>query len=172
MKGSPYLGSSLVGNFACSCTNQFLSFCRGWIFSLRSGGEPEHEQDLRRECGANTVTVIDGATNNTTTVAVGDGPRAVAVNAVTNKIYVASLPDSAGAETVTVIDGVTNNITTVTIGSYSVIIDPLAVAVNPSTNKIYVLNGDQNSNIVTVIDGATNNTTTVSVGKQSLQPWQ
>ncbi len=36
----------------------------------------------------NTVTVIDGATNNTTTVSVGQDPYAVAVNPVTNKIYV------------------------------------------------------------------------------------
>ncbi len=37
---------------------------------------------------AGTVTVIDGATNNTTTVSVGYAPRSVAVNSVTNKIYV------------------------------------------------------------------------------------
>ena len=35
------------------------------------------------------VTVIDGATNNTTTVAVAR-PEAVAVNPVTNQIYVAN----------------------------------------------------------------------------------
>ena len=34
------------------------------------------------------MTVIDGATNNTTTVAVGTNPFAVAVNPVTNQIYV------------------------------------------------------------------------------------
>src|SRR5271165_5007753 len=37
-----------------------------------------------------TVTVIDGATNSTTTVTVGFYPYAVAVNAATNKIYVAN----------------------------------------------------------------------------------
>ena len=36
------------------------------------------------------MTVIDGATNNTTSVAVGLGPGAVAVNSTTNKIYVAN----------------------------------------------------------------------------------
>ena len=40
--------------------------------------------------GSNTVTVIDGATNNTTTVAAGTIPYAVAVNPNTNKIYVAN----------------------------------------------------------------------------------
>ena len=41
--------------------------------------------------GNSTVTVIDGATNNTTTVAVGTGrwaDVAVAVNPNTNQIYV------------------------------------------------------------------------------------
>jgi YVTN family beta-propeller protein len=36
--------------------------------------------------GSNSVTVIDGATNDTLTVDAGDGPYAVAVNTVTNKV--------------------------------------------------------------------------------------
>ena len=42
--------------------------------------------------GSNNVTVIDGATNATTTVADRNAyePYAVAVNPVTNKIYVAN----------------------------------------------------------------------------------
>ena len=39
---------------------------------------------------SDNVTVIDGATNATTTVAVGTNPYAVAVNPVTNKVYVAN----------------------------------------------------------------------------------
>ncbi len=42
------------------------------------------------------MTVIDGATNNTTTVAVGIIPWAVAVNPVTNLIYVANGVGGAG----------------------------------------------------------------------------
>ena len=103
--------------------------------------------------GSANVTVIDGATNNTTTVATGSSPHAVAVNPNTNQIYVANL----GSNTVTVIDGTTNNTTTVAAGT-----NPVSVAVNPNTNKIYVAN--ENSNTVTVIDGATNNTTTVATG--------
>jgi len=38
----------------------------------------------------NTVTVIDGATNGTATVAVGLNPMTLAVNPATNKIYVAN----------------------------------------------------------------------------------
>jgi YVTN family beta-propeller protein len=52
-------------------------------------------------------------TNNTTTVSAGTNPRAVAVNAVTNKIYVAN----EGSNNVTVIDGTTNTTTTVSAGN-------------------------------------------------------
>jgi hypothetical protein len=101
--------------------------------------------------GSNNVTVIDGATNNTTNVAVGSDPTALAVNPNTNQIYVA---DSYSAvvngqpqpSAVTVIDGATNNTTTVTVG-----INPFAVAVNLNTNQIYVPNFSSNN--VTVIDG-------------------
>jgi len=57
-----------------------------------------------------TLTVIDGATHSTATIAVGSNPQAVAVNPVTNKIYVANANPSG---TVTVIDGVSNAATTV-----------------------------------------------------------
>ena len=119
--------------------------------------------------GGNSVTVIDGATNNTATVNVGVAPYAIAVDPVRNKIYVANY---CGADvncgslgTVTVIDGATNNTTTVNIGAY-----PYAVAINSATNKIYVANncgtdvGCGSVGTVTVIDGATDNTTTVNVG--------
>jgi len=120
--------------------------------------------------GPGTVTVIDGATNNTTTVNVGLYPYAVAVNPVTNKIYVANAcgndVNCGSFGTVTVIDGTTNNTSTVNVGAY-----PYALDVNSGTNKIYVANecGDdptcQSTGTVTVIDGATNNVlTTVTVG--------
>ena len=105
------------------------------------------------------MTVIDGATNATSTVPAGDGPTAVAVNPVTNKMYVAN----HGSGNVTVIDGATNATSTLTAGS-----SPSAVAVNPVTNKIYVANFGSAS--VTVIDGATNTTSTVPAGTQF--PWR
>jgi hypothetical protein len=43
-----------------------------------------------RLVGGSSVTVIDGATNATTTVGAGSAPFSVAVNPVTNKIYVAN----------------------------------------------------------------------------------
>src|SRR6266568_4061391 len=69
------------------------------------------------------------------TVPVGTTPYAVAVNPVSNKIYVAN----SGSNNVTVIDGVTNTTTTVPmVGLLEGF--PEAVAVNPVTNKIYVAN--------------------------------
>jgi len=116
------------------------------------------------------VTVIDGATNNATTVTVEDFPLGVAVNSATNTIYVAN---SCGNDikcsslgTVTVINGANNNITaTVTVGY-----KPDAIAVNQATNMIYVANycgndvNCQSHGTVTAINGANNNTATVNVG--------
>ncbi len=88
------------------------------------------------------------------TIAVGDGPIAVAINPVTNKTYVAN----EVSDTVTVIDGRDNSTQTVAAGA-----DPSAVAVNPVTNKIYVANAG-GSGTMTVIDGSDNSTQTVPVG--------
>src|SRR5438034_896025 len=89
----------------------------------------------------------------TATVSAGTHPWAVAVNPLTNKIYVVN----QGGGNVTVVDGASNSTSTVTVGA-----GPDAVAVNPVTNKVYVAN--HFSNNVTVIDGATSSTTTVTVG--------
>ncbi len=76
-------------------------------------------------------------------------PVAVAVNPVTNLIYVI---DHANAS-VYVIDGSSNTkIKTITVGT-----SPIAVAVNPVSNKIYVLNqGTAGDATVSVIDGVMN----------------
>ena len=104
--------------------------------------------------GPGFVIALDGATNLTTSLAVGNGPTAIAVNVVTNMIYVANQTDG----TVTVIDGATFTVvTTVTVGAL-----PMQLALNPVTDKLYVVN--QNGNSVSVIDGATNAATTIPVG--------
>ncbi len=87
------------------------------------------------------------------TVATGSQAISVAVNPVTNKIYIANF----GGNTVTVLDGVSNATGTVVVGS-----GPVSVGVNAVTNKVYVSNLSSNS--VTVIDGVTNGTTTVAAG--------
>ena len=101
------------------------------------------------------MTVIDGTTNSTNDVSAGSSPAAVAVNPVTNKIYVAN--SYSNSSSITVIDGATNATSTINTGQ-----DPVAVAVNSVTNKIYVLN--YYSGNMTVIDGATNGTSAVDTG--------
>ena len=101
------------------------------------------------------ITVIDGATDSTTTVADpnANAPIALAVNPVTNKIYVVN----NGSSNATVIDGATNSTTTITRPANDVAV----LAVNPVTNKIYIAE-TYFGGAVTVIDGATNSTTTVT----------
>ncbi|KLU66048.1 N-acetylmuramoyl-L-alanine amidase LytC precursor [Desulfosporosinus acididurans] len=90
-----------------------------------------------------------------TVVPVGNYPCSVAVNTVTNKIYVANYESNS----IMVIDGTTNTIDkAISVGN-----TPCSVAVNTVTNKIYVANPGSNS--ITVIDGATNTTgTAISLG--------
>ena len=91
------------------------------------------------------MTVIDGSDNSTVTVSAGTYPVAVAVNPVTNMIYVAN----KNSDNVTVIDGSDNSTVTV-----SVDVIPVAVAVNSVTDKIYVANWGSNPvGTVTVING-------------------
>lgn len=80
----------------------------------------------------------------TTSLLAGYQPDALAVNPVTNEIYVANY----GSNNVTVIDGAANDVWGVTVG-----IQPRALAVASLTNKIYVANSGDNT--ATVIDGAT-----------------
>ena len=80
--------------------------------------------------------MIDEASYATATIPVGSYPSAVAVNPVTNKIYVAN----QNSNTVTVIDGVTNSTAIVATGR-----SPIALAINSVTNQIYVANYLDNS---------------------------
>jgi YVTN family beta-propeller protein len=95
------------------------------------------------------------AQKETVYVPVGTNPSAIAINSVTNRIYVAN----QGSNNVTVIDGASNSTATISVGT-----SPVAVAVNPVANRVYVAN--QGSNTVTVIDGASNSTATIPVGTQ------
>ena len=80
------------------------------------------------------------------TIPVGNYPYGIAVNPITNMVYVTYL----GSNSVSVIDGKTNSVvSTIPIGSYT-----CDLAVNPITNKIYV--DSCQSNTVFVIDGNTN----------------
>ncbi|MES2932628.1 MAG: Ig-like domain repeat protein [Pseudomonadota bacterium] len=83
----------------------------------------------------------------------GTMPWAMAVNPVTNKIYVGNTNN-----TVTVLEGASNVLKTISVGAgYP------ALAVNPMNNKIYVAH--RSDNTVTVIDGNSDTVlTTVTVG--------
>jgi DNA-binding beta-propeller fold protein YncE len=80
-------------------------------------------------------------------------PNSVAVNEVTNKIYVANQdlddPVANAFSSVTVIDGKTDKV----VKNVTVEVQPGIVAVNTRTNKVYVVNNGTNS--LSVIDGKT-----------------
>ncbi len=118
-----------------------------------------------------TVTVIDGATDNTNSVNVGILPDAVDIDTATNQVYVANEcgddPYCASKATATVIDGATLGTSEVMLNGYY----PFALAVNSVTNKIYVPSNclsdpscQTPNGTVTVIDGATLATADVNVG--------
>ena len=106
--------------------------------------------------------MINGATNATSTVAVGTSPETWRTRSPTS--YVAN----TGSNNVTVIDGATNSTSTGWGNT------PTGIAVNSVTNKIYVTNNGS-SNVATVIDAANEPTSTVSHSNQSLrsrgEPW-
>jgi YVTN family beta-propeller protein len=106
----------------------------------------------------------------TATVAAGGHPSAVAVNPITNQIYVTNYcgndPQCQSAGTLSVIDGATLSTTaTIAVG-----FAPVFVAVNTATNTIYVVNNcgtDYNcgtNGTVTVVNGSTLSIQGVSVG--------
>lgn len=81
------------------------------------------------------------------TVRVGKAPRGMAVNPLTNKIYVAV--DGS----ITVMDGTTNATKDIPDATTGASASPFAVAVNPVTNRVYAANLFQDT--VTVVDGST-----------------
>lgn len=115
---------------------------------------------------SNDVSVIDGKTCNATTtsgcrqkplqVLAGAGARGIAVNEVTNTIYVAN----TAANSVSVINGATCNATAHTgcnqrAPEAPVGISPRRVAVDELTNTIYITNAG--SDTVTMLNGHTCN---------------
>jgi YVTN family beta-propeller protein len=91
-----------------------------------------------------TIHIPDS--ENVPGVKVGKEPNAVAVNQITNLVYVTN----SGSDTVSVINGSTDRL----LKNIPVDEFPRAIAINPVTNKIYVAN--RNSESITVIDGNTN----------------
>jgi len=173
---------SVVNLTACSALN--VSGCAHKSPVIRVGRIPlglAVEQATNTvyvaNAGDNTVSVINGATCNASdtsgcgqkpaTVAVGAFGDAVAVDPVTNTVFVTN--QAARPGTVSVIDGNSCNgshpqgcahqpLATVTVGG-----GPSGIAVNPVTGTVYVANTGQtpnnkpvpHGNTLSLIDGAT-----------------
>ena len=75
----------------------------------------------------------------------GSNPRAIAVDPIANKVYIASEFTNA----VIALDGATNATTSIAVGTR-----PQYIAVNPTNHRVYVSNAADAS--LTVIDGTTN----------------
>ena len=100
---------------------------------------------------SNTVTVLDGNTNNIeSTIQVDNFPYDLEVNPYNNRIYVTN----RGSNTVSVIDGSTNQrLSNINVGE-----SPVGISINPSENRIYVTNLGKNSSL-SIIDGISNKVT-------------
>ena len=89
--------------------------------------------------GANTVTIIDGATLGLTVLNGFNNPYDVESDAVTNKLYVMN----NGNNTVSIVDGTDDSISTLGVG-----MGPQGANVNPVTNRIYVENSDSTVSVI------------------------
>jgi DNA-binding beta-propeller fold protein YncE len=120
----------------------------------------------------NTISIINGATCNAKvtsgcsqtppTIGVGDGPQGLAVNELTDTVYVTEANDGR----VSVIDGATCNATVATgcgqtppaIGLGDGV-TPTAVVVDQATDTVYAVAAGPGLGTVSVINGATCNAT-------------
>ncbi|HLY65224.1 MAG TPA: YncE family protein, partial [Chloroflexota bacterium] len=100
----------------------------------------------------NTVTVVDGKTNQVTgNILLGGQPHALAVLTALNRVYATSI-SSTGFGSLAVIDASTNSVMTyLPIGFEA---SPAAVAVNQNTGRVYVTAPGLKT--VAVIDGLSN----------------
>jgi YVTN family beta-propeller protein len=93
-----------------------------------------------------------------TTINTGHGPRWLAINSVTNKVYVANQDG-----TVTAIDA-SNTPTSIPVGAN---LSLSQIAVNTTTDRVYVGNNTPYHTSIAVISGATNTVTTTVAGSAS-----
>jgi DNA-binding beta-propeller fold protein YncE len=97
-----------------------------------------------------SVTVIDGASNATQTIALPSGhggvPISIAVNETTNRVYVGFQTGSLGYGNLAVIDGATNGVLAY-IDTYNALDSLIA---DPTSSRVYGLSGQA---MVVAIDG-------------------
>jgi YVTN family beta-propeller protein len=107
---------------------------------------------------SNSTSVIDGKTNQiTATIPLSGNPEALAIDPISDKIYVGNVTGSYQA--VTVIDGKTNKILDVIPAGYG---SPTSMAVDYNTHRLYLANYVNNTIIIDtttdkVIDTIPNN---------------
>jgi len=108
---------------------------------------------------ASSTAVLDANGNLLNTISLASRPERIAVNATTNKIYVAATYPSAS---IIVIDGSTDSIIRTITDPH--LTSPIDLDVNAITNTIYVANGCFSSsrcNDLVIIDGANDSVTSV-----------
>ena len=89
------------------------------------------------------VVVVDGRTHRIVdTIPIGPGPKAIAVNPRTNRIYVTGQSGTDSGQALAVIDGASNALlATIPIGPFGRYYDnPLGLAVNTRTNTVFATN--------------------------------
>ena len=112
-----------------------------------------------------SATDLSGCSQTPTLVPDPSGPLYVAVNSITDTVYITN-PQLSGNDTVSVLDGATCNgqvtsgcgqaLKTVRVG-----LSPVAIAIDQASDSVYVANVGiiENGDTVSVIDGATCNGT-------------
>jgi DNA-binding beta-propeller fold protein YncE len=165
-----------------NCNSKHSSGCTKFAptTTVRNGAEglavnPNTETLYEANMNDNTVSVIDtavcneddlaGCNQNWPTISVGNVPRFIGINKVTNTIYVSNREDN----TLSIVNGVTCNRTTTSgcleVATTAVGNVPQQIAVDEATNTIYVEN--QGDGTVSVINGADCNGTDTSGCNQS-----
>jgi len=81
-------------------------------------------------------------------VSVGHRPMGIAVNPITNKVYVTNYDSGS----ISVIDGSTNKV----VGNITVGVFPSEVAINSETNRVYVIHRGPPGSLVSILDGQSN----------------
>jgi len=173
-------------NPTCGYGGELEAFAGGTLSQTTTAPYPSHTATASENLAVNqktgnvywsdwygsSVAVLDASGNLVNTITLPTRPIGMAVNATTNKIYVATdecpTCTDPSSNDIVVIDGATNSV--LSIISDPQVVAPAAIALNPTTNTIYVANGQSCStcpiaNTIVVIDGASDSVTgTVTVG--------
>lgn len=115
---------------------------------------------------SNTVSVIDGNTNNViSTIPVGGGPADLGFDTGNNMVYVPNRSDN----TVSVINATTNTV----VATIPVGVSPVKVAILPDIHKVYVTNGGSGTvSVIDVLPGSPTVNTVIHTIPVGLSPFE